>query len=180
MLLAPASAYKDDDGGKNSAIENGEYTDDEAQRLLDDSHSDYESGNVTSYATSADSDESDSDSLFNREEAQATTDFITPTNGNATIPGAGDMSGHSNGNGLANGHLNGVLEAHKKKQMSPKASKACQSELAWHLSALQVPFLSPPHALETEFSRPYLHGYSDRWLRLALSCQGSSRAYGTS
>ncbi|RYO01211.1 hypothetical protein AA0120_g1372 [Alternaria tenuissima] len=123
VLLAPASAYKDDDGGKNSAIENGEYTDDEAQRLLDDSHSDYESGNVTSYATSADSDESDSDSLFNREEAQATTDFITPTNGNATIPGAGDMSGHSNGNGLANGHLNGVLEAHKKKQNVPKGIK---------------------------------------------------------
>ena len=118
VLLAPASAYKDEDGGKNNAIESGEYSDDEAQRLLDDSHSDYESGNVTSYATYADNSDSDSDSIFHREEAQATADFITPTNGNVTVPGAGDMTGSTNGH--ANGHLNGVLEAHNKSKNTPK------------------------------------------------------------
>ncbi|RAR11867.1 kinase-like protein [Stemphylium lycopersici] len=123
VLLAPASAYKDEDGGKNNAIESGEYSDDEAQRLLDDSHSDYESGNVTSYATSADNSDSgsDSDSIFHREEAQATASFVTPTNGNATVPGAGDMSGTSNGH--VNGHLNGVLEAHNKSKNTPKGFK---------------------------------------------------------
>ena len=121
VLLAPASAYKDEDAGKDNAIESGEYSDDEAQHLLDDSHSDYESGNVTSYATSADSSDSDSDSLFNRAEAQATADFITPTNGNAVVRGAGDMSGNSNG--AANGHLNGILDAHNKKGKAPKGLK---------------------------------------------------------
>ncbi|KAG9381384.1 Mem-trans multi-domain protein [Pyrenophora tritici-repentis] len=120
VLLAPASAYKDDDAGKHNAIESGEYSDDEAQHLLDDSHSDYESGNVTSYATSAESSDDDSDSLFNRADAQATTDFITPTNGNAIIRGAGDMSGNSNG--AANGHLSSILEAHNKGK-APKGLK---------------------------------------------------------
>ena len=114
MLLAPADTYSDEDGGKNSAIENGEYNEEEAQRLLDDSHSDYESGNVTSYATSADS--SDSDSIFDREDAQASATFITPTNGNAVVPGNGDIGGRSNGN-LANKQLNGALEAHKKSEV---------------------------------------------------------------
>jgi choline kinase len=122
VLLAPASAYSDEDGGKNSAIEHGEYHPDEAQRLLDDSHSDYESGNVTSYATSADSSDSDSDSLFNREDAQATADFITPTNGNATVPGAGDMTGNANGH-AASGRLNGALEAYKRRENIPKGIK---------------------------------------------------------
>jgi choline kinase len=117
VLLAPASAYSDEDGGKNSAIENGEYSEHEAQRLLDDSHSDYESGNVTSYATSADSSDSDSDFVFNRGDAQAQAEFITPTNGNATIPGSGDMSGNTNG------RLNGALEAHKKRENIPKGIK---------------------------------------------------------
>lgn len=119
MLLAPASAYSDEDGGKNSAIESGEYNEHEAQRLLDDdSHSDYESGNVTSYATSTDS--SDADSLFNREDAQASANFITPTNGNAIVRGTGDMSA-TNGQ-LTNGHLNGALEADKKNKI-PKGIK---------------------------------------------------------
>ncbi|KAL6705602.1 hypothetical protein ACN47E_006549 [Coniothyrium glycines] len=118
VLLAPASTYSDEDGGKNSAIENGEYTEDEAQRLLDDSHSDYESGNVTSYAPSTDS--SDTDSIFHREDAQEETDFITPTNGNATVRGAGDVSA-SNGHAI-NGHLNGPLKAHKKDD-APKGIK---------------------------------------------------------
>ncbi|CAE7031137.1 Mem-trans multi-domain protein [Pyrenophora teres f. teres] len=121
VLLAPASAYKDDDAGKHNAIESGEYCDDEAQHLLDDSHSDYESGNVTSYATSAESSDDDSDSLFNRADAQATTDFITPTNGNAVVRGAGDMSGNTNG--AANGHLSSILEAHNNKGKAPKGLK---------------------------------------------------------
>ncbi|RMZ68644.1 auxin efflux carrier superfamily [Pyrenophora seminiperda CCB06] len=126
VLLAPASAYKDDDAGKHNAIESGEYSDDQVQNLLDDSHSDYESGNVTSYATSAHSSdssdsESDPDFSFNRAEAQATTDFITPTNGNATVRGAGDMSGNSNG--AANSQLNGILEAHKNKGKGFKGVK---------------------------------------------------------
>ncbi|KAF1939894.1 kinase-like protein [Clathrospora elynae] len=140
VLLAPASAYNDEDGGKNSAIENGEFNEDEAQRLLDDSHSDYESGNVTSYATSADSDsDSDADSLFNREDALVSAEFITPTNGNATMRGAGDMSGNSNGH-LANGRLNGALEAHKKAKQVPRGIKGWpkRAKLALQRSAGSV------------------------------------------
>ncbi|KAF1833093.1 kinase-like protein [Decorospora gaudefroyi] len=143
VLLAPASAYADEDGGKNSAIENGEYSEDEAQRLLDDSpsdsHSDYESGNVTSYATSTDSSDSDSDSVFGRDSAQAQADFITPTNGNATVPGAGDMSANTNGH-LANGSLNGVLEAHKKREEIPRGIKGVpkRTRLAIQRSASSV------------------------------------------
>lgn len=118
VLLAPASAYSDDDGGKNSALENGEYSDGEAQRLLDDSHSDYESGNVTSYATSADS--SDTDSLFDREDAQANADFITPTNGNAVVRGSGDIG--TPAKDTLNGRLNGALEAYGKNE-NPKGFK---------------------------------------------------------
>lgn len=114
VLLAPASAYSDDDGGKNNAIENGEYSADEARRLLDDSHSDYESGDVTSYATSTDS--SDTESLLGREDAQAHADFVTPTNGNIIVRGAGAV------NGSANGHVNGALEALKKHSV-PKGVK---------------------------------------------------------
>ncbi|KAL6156891.1 hypothetical protein ACJQWK_06479 [Exserohilum turcicum] len=137
VLLAPASAYKDDDGGVNNAIESGEYSDDEAQNLLDDSHSDYESGNVTSYATSADCSDSDSDSIFHRGEAQAAANFITPTNGNATVRGAGDMTTASNGS--ANGHLNGVLAAHKK-QDAPKGFKGIpkRTRMALQRSASSV------------------------------------------
>lgn len=136
VLLAPADTYSDEDGGKNSAIENGEYSEEEAQQLLDDSHSDYESGNVTSYATSADS--SDSDSIFDHVDAQASTDFITPTNGNAVVPGNGDMGGHTNGS-LANEHLNGALEAHKESEI-PKGIKGWPSRttLAVQCSAKTV------------------------------------------
>lgn len=120
VLLAPADTYREEDGGKNRALESGEYNEEEVQHLLlDDSHSDYESGNVTSYATSADS--SESSSLFDREDAQATTDFITPTNGNALIRRTGDMNPETNGS-LANGALKGALEAHQNKQI-PKGIK---------------------------------------------------------
>lgn len=116
MLLAPASAYKDEDGGRNSAIESGEYREEEAQRLLDDdSHSDYESGNVTSYATSADS--SDSDSILEREEAQARAEFATPTNGNVIVRTPSGANGNANGelgNGFANGYPNGSIDALRK------------------------------------------------------------------
>jgi choline kinase len=138
VLLAPASAYKDDDG-RNDAIESGEYSDDEAQGLLDDSHSDYESGNVTSYATSADCSDSDSDSVFNRGQAQASALFITPTNGNAIVPGAGDMSAASKGT-FANGHLNGVLAAHKRQEDTPKGIKGvpARARMALQRSATSV------------------------------------------
>ncbi|KAF1844377.1 kinase-like protein [Cucurbitaria berberidis CBS 394.84] len=131
VLLAPASAYTDEDVGKNNAIESGEYSPDEAQRLLDDSHSDYESGNVTSYATSADT--SDTDSLFGREDAQAQADFTTPTNGNAIIRGVGDM------NGSTNGHAVGALEALKRNEI-PKGIKGWpkRTKLAIQRSAKSV------------------------------------------
>lgn len=117
MLLAPADTYSEEDGGKHSALENGEYSQEEAQHLLDDSHSDYESGNVTSYATSADS--SESSSLFDRDEALANSSFITPTNGNAVLPGAGNMSGSaSTSRSHASGALKGALDAHKRRQIS--------------------------------------------------------------
>jgi choline kinase len=94
VLLAPASAYEDEDDGRNSIMETGEYSDDEAERLLDDAHSDYESGNATgytSYATSAASSQSEGDLIHQREHAQAKTTFVTPTNGNAVIKGPGNM-----------------------------------------------------------------------------------------
>ncbi|KAJ4291979.1 hypothetical protein N0V90_009877 [Kalmusia sp. IMI 367209] len=103
VLLAPADAYKDEDDGRNSIMESGECSDGETERLLDDSHSDYESGNVTSYATSISTGSSDSDSIFQRENVQSATTFATPTNGNTVVKGPG----HVNGNG--NGHFeNGV------------------------------------------------------------------------
>ena len=104
MLLAPADTYKEEDGGTIGSLENGEYSEEEAQRLLDDSHSDYESGNVTSYATSADT--SDTDSIPDREDILGSAEFITPTNGNVTVRGAGDLNGSANGS--ANGHGNGL------------------------------------------------------------------------
>lgn len=73
--------------------------------MLDDSHSDYESGNVTSYATSAET--SDTDSIEDRGDILASADFVTPTNGNVAVAGEGDFHGrvngnHSNGNGAFN------------------------------------------------------------------------------
>ncbi|CAI6336476.1 unnamed protein product [Periconia digitata] len=108
VLLAPASAYRDEDEGRNSIMENGEYSEDEAERLLDDTHSDYESGNATgytSYATSVSATSaSDSDSIHQRENAQAGATFVTPTNGNAVVKGTGNMGrDHSRANGDANG-----------------------------------------------------------------------------
>jgi len=119
VLLAPADTYSEEDGGKIGGLENGEYSAEEAQHLLNDSHSDYESGNVTSYATSADS--SESCSLLDRSDTLATSDFITPTNGNAIAPGTGNMSASANGS-HASEALKGALEAHKGKQI-PKGIK---------------------------------------------------------
>ena len=99
VLLAPADAYKDEDDGRNSIMENGEYSDGETDRLLDDSHSDYESGNVTSYATSISTTSSESDSLIQRENVQSATTFATPTHGNTVVKGPGNMNGNGNGNG---------------------------------------------------------------------------------
>ncbi|KAF9734693.1 membrane transporter [Paraphaeosphaeria minitans] len=95
VLLAPADACKDEDDDRNSIMENGEYSDGEADRLLDDSHSDYESGNVTSYATSISTTSSDSDSITQRENAQSAATFITPTIGNAVVKGPGNMNGNA-------------------------------------------------------------------------------------
>jgi len=100
VLLAPASAYKEEDGGKSSALENGEYDEDEAQHLLNDSASGYYSGDVTSYETSEQSD--DSASLSDREDIQAYSDLATPTNGNVVVPGNGVVNDEPNGH-MANG-----------------------------------------------------------------------------
>ncbi|KAF2034094.1 kinase-like protein [Setomelanomma holmii] len=117
VLLAPASAYTEEDGGKNSALENGEYDEDEVQNLLGDSHSGYYSGDITSYETSAES--SDVDSLLEREDAQADAEFSTPTNGNIVVRGNGVVNGHLE-NGHANG--NGTLKA-LKSDIIPKGIK---------------------------------------------------------
>ncbi|KAF2642134.1 kinase-like protein [Massarina eburnea CBS 473.64] len=103
VLLAPASAYDDENDGRNSIMENGEFSDGETDRLLDDSHSDYESGNATgytSYATSVSANDSE-DSVHQREAAVA---FPTPTNGNAVAKGPGNMGR----NGATNGDAHGV------------------------------------------------------------------------
>lgn len=125
VLLAPASAYKDEDDGRNSILENGEYSDGEAERLLDDSHSDYESGNATgytSYATSISSGStSDSDSLLHRESAQTASTFVTPTNGNAVLKGSGNLSGNGH---LPNGSANGSA-------MPPKFDDAPKGFEGW-------------------------------------------------
>ncbi len=85
VLLAPASAYPEENTGKGHSIENGVGSEEEARCLLDDSHSDYESGNVTSYAPSTYS--SDTDSFVDREDPKAQATFVTPTNGNAVVSG---------------------------------------------------------------------------------------------
>ncbi|KAF2437938.1 kinase-like protein [Karstenula rhodostoma CBS 690.94] len=119
VLLAPADAYKDEDDGRNSILENGEYSDGEADRLLDDSHSDYESGNVTSYATSISTGSSDSDSIIQRENVQSATTVATPTNGNAVVKGPGNM----NGNGYPDeGIQNGTVVSYKADH-PPKGPK---------------------------------------------------------
>jgi choline kinase len=81
--------------------------------LLDDSHSDYGSGNVTSYATSADT--SDIESLSDREDALASADFSTPTNGNITVHSAGVVRNDTSGP-FANGHANGSTALYKKDE----------------------------------------------------------------
>lgn len=129
VLLAPADAYKDEDDGRNSIMENGEYSDGEAERLLDDSHSDYESGNVTSYATSISTGSSDSDSI-QRENAQSDATFVTPTNGNAVAKGPGNMigNGHSS-DSIQNGSVFPYKADHP-----PKGPK----KIVWHVQhALQ-------------------------------------------
>jgi choline kinase len=118
VLLAPASAYKEEDGGKNSALENGEYNEDEAQHLLNDSASDYYSGDVTSYETSIDSDESAS--ISDREDIQADSYFATPTNGNVVVPGNGVVN-KPNGD-MANGQANGSVKPYKQAEI-PKGIK---------------------------------------------------------
>ncbi|KAH6644534.1 hypothetical protein C7974DRAFT_298597 [Boeremia exigua] len=120
VLLAPADTYKKEDGGTIDSLESGEYSEEEAQRLLDDSHSDYESGNVTSYATSAET--SDTDSIEDRGDILASASFATPTNGNVAVAGEGDFHGRTNGN--ANGHVNGDNAlASLKKNAIPKGPK---------------------------------------------------------
>lgn len=113
VLLAPADAYSEEDGGKKSAMENGEYDEDEAQHLLSDSQSGYYSGDITSYEASADS--SDSESFSDREDVQAYSDFTTPTNGNLVVPGNGVVNGEPNG--FANGHANGSLKPYKDAEI---------------------------------------------------------------
>lgn len=117
VLLAPASAYKQEDGGVNGAIESGEYSDEEAEHLLqDDSHSDYESGSITpelrrTYATSTSSTSSSScssetDGLAQREILPANADWVAPTNGNAVIKGPGHPNHASTGQpDFANGFV---------------------------------------------------------------------------
>jgi choline kinase len=119
VLLAPASAYSEEDGGKSSALENGEYDEDEAQHLLSDSQSGYYSGDITSYETSPDS--SDAGSLSDREDVQAYSDFATPTNGNVVVPGDGVINDEPNGH-LANGHANGSAKPYKESDI-PKGIK---------------------------------------------------------
>jgi choline kinase len=119
VLLAPADTYKEEDGGTVGSLENGEYSDEETQRLLDDSHSDYESGNVTSYASSTDT--SDTDSIPDRENILGSAEFITPTNGNVTVRGAGDLNGSANGHGM-NGNAMSRLAALKGDDI-PKGPK---------------------------------------------------------
>ena len=131
VLLAPASAYKDEDDGRHSIMENGEYSDGEAERLLDDSHSDYESGNATgytSYATSISSGStSDSDSLLHRESVQSSSTFVTPTNGNTVVKGSGNMNGNGH---LPNGSANGSA-------MPPKFDDAPKGFKGWPQRAKQ-------------------------------------------
>ncbi|KAL5117954.1 hypothetical protein ACEQ8H_004099 [Pleosporales sp. CAS-2024a] len=110
VLLAPASAYADEHGGKHSALENGEYNEDEAQNLLSDSQSGYYSGDITSYETSPDS--SDAGSLLDRHDVQAESYFATPTNGNALVPGNGVVHDPPNGHS-ANGHAKPASKPYK-------------------------------------------------------------------
>ncbi|KZM20306.1 transmembrane transport [Ascochyta rabiei] len=123
VLLAPADTYKVEDGGTIDSLESGEYSEEEAQRLLDDSHSDYESGNVTSYATSTGT--SETDSIEDRGNVLASADFITPTNGNVAVPGEGDLHRRTNGNtnGYANGNDAYNALSSLKKDTVPKGPK---------------------------------------------------------
>jgi choline kinase len=120
VLLAPAEAYSDEDDGRNSAVERGDYSDEEAENLIqEDSYSDYDSGSVTpenrqTYAPSASSDASGSshgaNTLSQRENVTSNAKFATPTNGNAVTKGTGDMRGDLNGHGHA---TNGTVKPYR-------------------------------------------------------------------
>ncbi|KAF1914629.1 hypothetical protein BDU57DRAFT_588884 [Ampelomyces quisqualis] len=133
VLLAPADTYSEEDGGKKSAMENGEYHEDEAQHLLGDSHSGYYSGDITSYEASSNS--SDSGSFSDREDVQAYSDFVTPTNGNIVVPGSGVVNDDSNGE-LVNGHANGSVKPYQVSEI-PKGIRGWPKRIrnsAYHVT----------------------------------------------
>ena len=163
VLLAPADTYKVEDGGTIDSLESGEYSEEEAQGLLDDSHSDYASGNVTSYATSTDT--SDTDSIEERGDVLASADFVTPTNGNVAVAGEGDFRGRMNGNGY---HSNGnsamdSLASFKKKDV-PKGPKGWPKRAAF---AVQ----SAGRSVSNVFSRAGRSVFESlpKWLQRTLS-----------
>jgi choline kinase len=162
VLLAPASAYPEEDGGKNSALENGEYNEDEAQHLLSDSQSGYYSGDVTSYEDSGDSaDSSDSGSFLDREHVQAYSDFTTPTNGNIVVPGSGVVNDEPNGH--LNGYANGLMKPSKKNEI-PKGVKGWPKRVK--NSVLRV-----NKSISTTFARAgqRVFGTLPAWLQRTLS-----------
>ncbi|KAF2874181.1 auxin efflux carrier [Massariosphaeria phaeospora] len=171
VLLAPASAYKDEDAGRHSAIERGQYSDNEAENLLqDDWQSDYDSESITpefrrSYATSADSSSSsDTDSITQRETFQAGALFATPTNGNVVMKGPGNMRG----NGYAGADTGiGSVTTYKPDTTPPKGLKGgwvrmkhavqhfTQSISSAVAHAAQRTFSALPHWLQWTLSKIY-------------------------
>lgn len=173
VLLAPADAYKDEDDDRNSIMENGEYSDGETERLLDDSHSDYESGNVTSYATSISTGSSDSESITQRENVQSATTFATPTHGNTVVKGPGNMNGNGNGH-IDNGIQTGAVYPYKvddlpkgpkkfvirAQRASQRFARAIRDSIA---RAFRRAFLALPLGLQRTLSK--IHHYSAKFLK---------------
>lgn len=115
VLLAPPEAYEEEEAGRNSSLERGEYSDGEAEGLLQDSddfHSDYESGSITpqtrpNYASSfSSSSSSSSNSISENQDAVSAPGILpTPTNGNIVTKGPGNLAGRSGDRQESIGHI---------------------------------------------------------------------------
>lgn len=115
VLLAPPEAYEEEEAGRNSSLERGEYSDGEAEGLLqasDDFHSDYESGSITpqtrpNYASSfLSSSSSSSNSISENQDAVSAPGILpTPTNGNIVTKGPGNLAGRSGDRQESIGHI---------------------------------------------------------------------------
>lgn len=129
VLLAPPEAYKEEEAARNSSLERGEYSDGEAEGLLqasDDFHSDYESGSITpqtrrNYASSFSSSSStSSNSISENQNAVSVPGILpTPTNGNIVTKGPGNLAGRGGDRQESNGRITAFPDPNSSSDIEP-------------------------------------------------------------